>query len=224
MLEPRRFRIAGRTTLGAVLVAGSLVNGCSSEPKSAPPATAKAGAAKPGAAPAAKPGTAPAGKTTEVAAAKPAEQPKAEPAKPAEQPKAPPKAPPTNEYPPAPPVSVPETPKRVEPSEKEVSLEEAIKASNAGPRSVTGEPISPDDSTGVAAVVPVPPEEKTRLEDEKTLKALSEERRIELEKMKFLAKEPMTDYVTPVGGGYFYVPRGSKGPDDWVGSGLFSTA
>jgi len=31
-------------------------------------------------------------------------------------------------------------------------------------------------------------------------------------------------YITPVGGGYFYVPRGAQGPGDWVGSGLFSTA
>jgi deferrochelatase/peroxidase EfeB len=37
-----------------------------------------------------------------------------------------------------------------------------------------------------------------------------------------LAGEPMTDYVTPVGGGYFFAPRGSAGPGDWVGSGLFA--
>lgn len=37
-----------------------------------------------------------------------------------------------------------------------------------------------------------------------------------------LAGEPMTDYVTPVGGGYFFVPRGATGPGDWVGSGLFA--
>ena len=41
---------------------------------------------------------------------------------------------------------------------------------------------------------------------------------------KRLSGEPMTDYITPVGGGYFYVPRGSQGPNDWVGSGQFSTA
>lgn len=35
-----------------------------------------------------------------------------------------------------------------------------------------------------------------------------------------LAGEPMTDYVTPVGGGYFFAPRGASGPSDWVGSGL----
>jgi len=37
-----------------------------------------------------------------------------------------------------------------------------------------------------------------------------------------LAGEPMTDYVTPVGGGYFFVPRGAAGPGDWVGSGAFA--
>jgi deferrochelatase/peroxidase EfeB len=35
-----------------------------------------------------------------------------------------------------------------------------------------------------------------------------------------LANEPMTDYITPVGGGYFFAPRGARGPGDWVGSGL----
>ncbi len=39
---------------------------------------------------------------------------------------------------------------------------------------------------------------------------------------KRLAGEPMTDYVTPVGGGYFYVPPGASGLSDWVGSGLFT--
>jgi deferrochelatase/peroxidase EfeB len=37
-----------------------------------------------------------------------------------------------------------------------------------------------------------------------------------------LAREPMTDYVTPVGG-YFFVPRGAAGPGDFVGSGAFAT-
>jgi deferrochelatase/peroxidase EfeB len=37
-----------------------------------------------------------------------------------------------------------------------------------------------------------------------------------------LAEEPMTDYITPVGGGYFFAPPGSHGPGDWVGSGLFA--
>jgi deferrochelatase/peroxidase EfeB len=37
-----------------------------------------------------------------------------------------------------------------------------------------------------------------------------------------LAGEPMTDYITPVGGGYFFAPRGSAGPGDFVGSGAFT--
>jgi deferrochelatase/peroxidase EfeB len=36
-----------------------------------------------------------------------------------------------------------------------------------------------------------------------------------------LEAEEMTDYITPVGGGYFFAPRGASGPGDWVGSGLF---
>ena len=39
---------------------------------------------------------------------------------------------------------------------------------------------------------------------------------------KRLAGEPMVDYITTVGGGYFYVPRGARGPGDHVGSALFS--
>jgi deferrochelatase/peroxidase EfeB len=35
-----------------------------------------------------------------------------------------------------------------------------------------------------------------------------------------LENEPMIDYITPVGGGYFFAPRGARGPGDWVGSGL----
>ncbi len=35
-----------------------------------------------------------------------------------------------------------------------------------------------------------------------------------------LEAEPMTDYITPVGGGYFFAPPGASGSGDWVGSGL----
>ncbi|HEY1566763.1 MAG TPA: Dyp-type peroxidase [Solirubrobacteraceae bacterium] len=35
-----------------------------------------------------------------------------------------------------------------------------------------------------------------------------------------LETEPMTDYILPVGGGYFFVPPGARGSGDWVGSGL----
>lgn len=37
-----------------------------------------------------------------------------------------------------------------------------------------------------------------------------------------LETEPMVDYITAVGGGYFFAPRGSRGAGDWVGSGLAS--
>ncbi|HWH09790.1 MAG TPA: Dyp-type peroxidase [Solirubrobacteraceae bacterium] len=37
-----------------------------------------------------------------------------------------------------------------------------------------------------------------------------------------LAVEPMIDYITPVGGGYFFVPPGVRGPNDWAGSGLLA--
>jgi deferrochelatase/peroxidase EfeB len=37
-----------------------------------------------------------------------------------------------------------------------------------------------------------------------------------------LISEPMIDYITPVGGGYFFAPPGARGEDDWVGSGLFA--
>jgi deferrochelatase/peroxidase EfeB len=36
-----------------------------------------------------------------------------------------------------------------------------------------------------------------------------------------LADEPMIDYITPVGGGYYFAPAGAHDPTDWVGSGLF---
>jgi deferrochelatase/peroxidase EfeB len=37
-----------------------------------------------------------------------------------------------------------------------------------------------------------------------------------------LSEEPMIDYITPVGGGYFFAPAGARGPGDWVGSRLFA--
>jgi len=37
-----------------------------------------------------------------------------------------------------------------------------------------------------------------------------------------LINEPMIDYITPVGGGYFFAPPGARGDVDWVGSGLFA--
>jgi deferrochelatase/peroxidase EfeB len=37
-----------------------------------------------------------------------------------------------------------------------------------------------------------------------------------------LNAEPMIDYITPVGGGYFYVPPGTRKPGDWVGAQFFT--
>jgi len=37
-----------------------------------------------------------------------------------------------------------------------------------------------------------------------------------------LNEEPMVDYVTPEGGGYFFAPRAARDSGDWVGSGLFA--
>ncbi|WP_027005311.1 Dyp-type peroxidase [Conexibacter woesei] len=37
-----------------------------------------------------------------------------------------------------------------------------------------------------------------------------------------LAGEPMTDYFTHVGGGYFYAPRGTGGKAGWIGQDLFA--
>ncbi len=39
-----------------------------------------------------------------------------------------------------------------------------------------------------------------------------------------LNAEPMIDYITPVGGGYFFAPPGAGNAGDWVGSGLFASA
>jgi deferrochelatase/peroxidase EfeB len=38
---------------------------------------------------------------------------------------------------------------------------------------------------------------------------------------KRLAGEPLIDYVVPSGGGYFFLPPGTRDAQDWVGSGLF---
>jgi deferrochelatase/peroxidase EfeB len=35
-----------------------------------------------------------------------------------------------------------------------------------------------------------------------------------------LEQEPMIDYIKPIGGGYFFVPRATRGPGDWIGSDL----
>jgi deferrochelatase/peroxidase EfeB len=37
-----------------------------------------------------------------------------------------------------------------------------------------------------------------------------------------LVEEPMIDYITPVGGGYFFVPPGTGGNASWIGEGLFA--
>jgi deferrochelatase/peroxidase EfeB len=39
-----------------------------------------------------------------------------------------------------------------------------------------------------------------------------------------LGDEPMIDYITPVGGGYFFAPPGAARAGDWVGSGLLAAA
>src|SRR6201996_3771685 len=39
---------------------------------------------------------------------------------------------------------------------------------------------------------------------------------------KRLEEEEMADYIPPVGGGYFFVPRAARGEGDFVGSGMFT--
>jgi deferrochelatase/peroxidase EfeB len=39
---------------------------------------------------------------------------------------------------------------------------------------------------------------------------------------KRLEEEEMADYITPVGGGYYFAPRAAAGNGDWVGSGIFA--
>jgi deferrochelatase/peroxidase EfeB len=39
-----------------------------------------------------------------------------------------------------------------------------------------------------------------------------------------LLNEPMIDYITPIGGGYFFAPPAAAGQAGWVGAGLFSAA
>jgi deferrochelatase/peroxidase EfeB len=37
-----------------------------------------------------------------------------------------------------------------------------------------------------------------------------------------LEQEEMADYITPVGGGYYFAPRAAQSSGDWVGSGMFT--
>jgi deferrochelatase/peroxidase EfeB len=39
---------------------------------------------------------------------------------------------------------------------------------------------------------------------------------------KRLEEEEMADYITPVGGGYYFTPRAAQSSGDWVGSGMFT--
>jgi type II secretory pathway component GspD/PulD (secretin) len=160
------------------------------DPKAAPAAAKPPEPAKP-APTAAKP---PEPAKPAPTAAKPPET-KPEAKKPAEPAKAPEPKPVgnTGEFPPAPPVTVQDPPKRVDPVEKEVSLAEAEKASQelaraaAAKEAAAKEAAAREAAAGSPAVVTPPV--KVLTEDEKTLKALSEERKIEIERMKFLAKD-----------------------------------
>lgn len=217
MQDPRILRAAGLTTLAAFLAVAAAAPGCSSgpkkpepPPKTSPPMTAKGdvSTAKPGEKPAPAPAPTPA-KGTEVAKATPPkvepvpapapakkpEEPKPEPKKetppaakaPAPVAKAEEKPAPSSEFPPKPPVNVPEAPK----SHEVVDAEPAAPAPGTPAQPVPPTPAGPGAAPkgpGVAPAVVSP----ATLEDEKNkalLKALSEEKRIEIERRKFLAGE-----------------------------------
>ena len=82
------------------------------------------------------------------------------------------------EFPPRPPVITPESPTPAAPPEKEVPVSEAMKAAP--------DPVRPPDEPYTAPVVQTP-SQAAASKDEALLKALAEEKRLEVEKRKFLA-------------------------------------